>query len=312
MVGDIGGTNARFALAERGRYGEIWQVRVADYPTIQEALAAYLAQLPNGMRPMSGALAIAGPVAGDEVKLTNWTWSFSIARLRAALGLAQLVVVNDFAATAMAVPYLRDAERYLLGPGEPAGGGPIGVIGPGTGLGMSALVPAGGGWTLLAGEGGHATMPAATDEESRILDFLRARREHVSAERVLSGAGLVNLYEALSALAGNAAAGLSPAEVTARALAKSDPECVRAFDTFCAMLGTVAGNLALTIGATGGIYIGGGILPRFKEALATSGFRARFEDKGRLGGYLRGIATHLVLHEEPALLGLANFPLGPA
>jgi glucokinase len=312
VIGDIGGTNARFALAEHGRYAELRQMRVADYPTILDALRDYLHRLPDGRRPTGGALAIAGPVGGDEVKLTNWTWSFSIAKLRAALGLAQLVVVNDFAATALAVPHLQEGERYLIGPARLDAAGPIGVIGPGTGLGVSTLVPAAGSWILLPGEGGHATMPAASDEESRILDRLRARIEHVSAERVLSGAGLVNLYEALSVLAGKTAAPLTPAQVTERAMAASDAECVRAFDTFCAMLGTVAGNLALTVGATGGIYLAGGILPRFKEALAASGFRARFEAKGRLADYLRPIPTWLVLHEEPALLGLANLPIEAA
>lgn len=311
LIGDIGGTNARFAIAEHGAYRELQHMAVGRYATIQEAVGAYLDGIPRAMRPTSGALAVAGPVSGGRAKLTNLNWSFAIDELKAELGFSRLVVVNDFAGTAMAVPFLPDTHRYLIGPTCPEAIGPVGIIGPGTGLGVSALVKYSGQWVLVPGEGGHTTMTAASPEEGRILDFLRTRWEHVSAERVLSGAGLVNLYEALSSLDGKMPDPLSPAQVTERAMLESDLTCVRAFETFCAMLGTVAGNLALTLGATGGIYIAGGILLRFKEAFASSAFRQRFEDKGRFYEYQKKIPTYLILEESPALLGLANIPMEP-
>jgi len=309
VIGDIGGTNARFAIAENGKYRELRHVAVSEYATLQEALSEYLHALPGGVRPTSVALAVAGPVSSGKVELTNLNWSFSIAALQAELGLSQLVVINDFAATAIAVPYLPEAHRYNVGPAPTEAVGPLGIIGPGTGLGVSALVPYSGKWVLVPSEGGHSTMPAATSDEERILDHLRRRWRHVSAERVLSGAGLVNLYDALCAIEGKNPDALSPAEVTDRAMQGSDATCVETFNVFCSMLGTVAGNLALTLGATGGIYVAGGILLRFKEAFAASPFRQRFEDKGRFRDYLRRIPTYLILEESPALLGLANLPL---
>lgn len=310
LIGDIGGTNARFAVAEQGRYADLQHLEVHHYATLQEALRQYLAALPPPRRPRRAALALAGPIAGDDVSLTNGAWSFSISGLQKALGFTSLVVINDFAANALAIPYLRPADCFAIGAVAGTTRGPVGILGPGTGLGVSALVPANGRWDLLPGEGGHVTMPAEDDSEERILAILRRRFGHVSAERVLSGAGLVNLYHALSEIAGAAAVNYTPAEVTAHALDGTDARCVAAFGHFCAMLGTVAGNLALTLGATGGIYLAGGILPRFKQALAASGFRARFEAKGRMTDYLRRIPTLLILNEEPALLGLANLPDG--
>jgi glucokinase len=162
---------------------------------------------------------------------------------------------------------------------------------------------------MVAGEGGHVTLPSVSKEEDAIIEVLRKRWSHVSAERVLSGAGLVNLYEALCTIDGSPARALTPADVTRYAMAGTDLQCVRAFSHFCAFLGSAAGDLALTFGATGGIYIAGGILLRFKEALASSSFRERFERKGRFAGMLAKIPTCLILEESPALLGLAHLPL---
>jgi glucokinase len=310
VVGDIGGTNARFAVAENGSYGQLKHVEVARYASLHDALTEYLNGLPSARRPDAAALAIAGPVFSDNVALTNHGWPFSIADLKRGLGLSSLVVVNDFAATAMSVPYLPESDLFIVGPAGAETRGPIGIIGPGTGLGVSSLVPNGRKWTLVPGEGGHVTLPASTREEGAIVDVLRERFGHVSAERVLSGAGLVNLYEALCTIGGVSPLPLTPADVTDRAICGADPVCVKAFEHFCAMLGTVAGDLALTIGATGGVYIAGGILLRFKEAFASSLFRQRFEDKGRFGGFMRGIPTRLILEESPALLGLASFTDG--
>jgi glucokinase len=309
IIGDIGGTNARFAVAENGQYGELRHVEVKKYPSLHDALTDYLNALPAARRPVEAALDVAGPVVGDLVALTNLNWRFSISELKQSLGLSTLKVVNDFAAAAMAVPYLAPQRLFTVGPSVPQAKGVIGVIGPGTGLGVGGLVPGGDQWLPWAGEGGHVTVPTLTAEEDAIVQVLRSRFDHVSAERVLSGAGLVNLYEALCAIGGVTASRLSPADVTDRAMAGTDPVCIKAFDHFCSMLGTVAGDLALTLGATGGIYIAGGILLRFKEAFARSGFRARFESKGRFNSYLGKIPTLLILEDSPALLGLANMPL---
>ena len=308
LIADIGGTNARFAVAQNRAYRHLSHVEVAKYRSLHDALIDYLDGLPEDVRPHDGALAIAAPVFGDHIALTNHGWSFSISELKSSLGFATLDVVNDFAATAMSVPYLPQGDIFIVGPAGTKTSGPIGVIGPGTGLGVSSLVPNGNSWLLVPGEGGHVSLPASSKEESAIIDVLRGRWPHVSAERVLSGAGLVNLYEALCSLEGRVPATMTPADVTDHAVRQTDPTCVRAFAHFCAMLGTVAGDLARPIGATGGIYIAGGILLRFKEAFASSPFRERFEAKGRFGDFMRRIPTRLILEESPALLGLAYFP----
>jgi glucokinase len=310
LIGDIGGTNARFAIAQGGKYGELRHVEVDQYPSLHDALSDYLKTLPQTERSgLAGVLAIAGPVIGDRISLTNQSWSFSVKELKQGLGLASLAVVNDFAATASAVPHLTPQQKLAIGPAIAIKRGNIGVVGPGTGLGMSSLIPHGDEWTLVAGEGGHATLAASTEEEFAIIQMLWKRWSHVSAERVLSGAGLVNLYEALCALRGIEPLMLQPADVTRRAMDKSDENCVRAFARFCEFLGSVAGDLALTVGALGGVYIAGGILPRFKEAFAASNFRARFESKGRFSKMLAGMPTWLILDENPGLVGLANMPV---
>ena len=301
LIGDIGGTNARFAIAQAGKYRELSHVEVDHYPSLHDALADYLKAVPQAERAdLSGALAIAGPVLGDRISLTNKAWSFSVEELKRSLHLSALTVVNDFAANAYAIPHLTPQQKFAIGPAITEARGNIGIVGPGTGLGMSSLIPHGESWTLVAGEGGHATLAASTEEEFAIIQMLRRRWSHVSAERVLSGAGLVNLYEASCALRGVEPLMLQPADVTRRAMDKSDENCVRAFDHFCEFLGSVAGDLALTISAFGGIYIAGGILLRFRGAFAASAFRQRFESKGRFASMLARMPTWLILEESPA------------
>ena len=238
LIGDIGGTNARFAIAEGGKYRQLKHVENEHYPSLHDAMEDYLKALPQAERTnLAGALAIAGPVLGDRISLTNKAWSFSIEDLKQSLHLTTLAVVNDFAANAHAIPHLTPQQKFAIGPAIANPHGNIGVVGPGTGLGMSSLIPNGDGWTLVVGEGGHATLAASTEEEFAIIQMLWKRWSHVSAERVLSGAGLVNLYEALCAIRGIEPLMLSPADVTRRAMDKSDEICVRAFDRFCEIPG---------------------------------------------------------------------------
>lgn len=306
LVGDIGATNARFSLVAPG--GAVSSIRVLaceDYPTIADAIAAYLAET-NGARPVQAVLAVAASPTGDEVTLTNHPWTFSIAALRQTLGLRQLNVVNDFHAAAAAVPHLTDNERIQVGPGAPVAMAPIGVIGPGTGLGVSSLLPTDAGPVPVPGEGGHVTMAPADARESAVLDIMRSRYDHVSAERLLSGPGLVNLYNTLCELSHAPAAQLTAAQITDPKTGAEDPRAREATAMFCAMLGTIAGNLALILGARGGVYIAGGIVPKLGETFAHSQFRARFEAKGRFKSYLAEIPTYVVVRPFAALLGASK------
>ncbi len=307
LIADIGGTNARFALSESdGAVRDAVVLACGDFPDLAAAAQAFLAQAAPPAPPKRAAMAVASPVTGDHVDMTNHPWSFSIDDVRRRLDLDDLRVINDFTAIALAIPHLAEEDRFQVGGGEAAPGAPIAVLGPGTGLGVSAVIPAGDGWVPLATEGGHVTMAPATEREGAVLAHLR-RSGHVSAERVLSGAGLVNLYGAVRALDGETADGdLTPADVTERALDGSCPFAAEALDMFCAMLGTVASNLCLSLGARGGVYVAGGIVPRLGAAFADSGFRRRFEDKGRFSDYLAAVPTFVLTRELPAFVGLSR------
>jgi len=305
LLADIGGTNARFALQQPGSHGfaDIEVLACSEYPAIEDAVRAYLAKAAARALATDGirhaAIAIANPVECDEVSMTNHCWSFSIAALKAELGLDTLLVVNDFAALAMSLPHLKGEQRERIGGGTEQPGKPIGLIGPGTGLGVSGVVPCGERWIALAGEGGHASFAPVTKQEMKILQALWEEYGHVSAERLLSGLGLELIHRAL------AGQRLSAPEITGRALDGSSVACRETVETFCAVLGSVAGNVALTLGATGGMYIGGGIVPRLGRLFTGSRFRQRFEGKGRLSGYLARIPTWLITEEYPALRGVA-------
>jgi len=307
LVADIGGTNARFAL-ERGpgSIDETETLACADYPRFQDAALAYLERRgPLGTAVRHAAIAIANPVEGDHVKMTNHCWEFSLQAARAELGLDTLLAVNDFAALAMAVPQLNASELRQVGGGAPAIDGVIGLVGAGTGLGVAGLLPAQGRWTVLQSEGGHVAFSPADRREQDILAYCWQRWEHVSAERLVSGPGLALIHEALNARAGLAAAPLEPAAIVERALLGSDPLCVETLDVFCAMLGTVAANVAVTLCARGGIYIGGGVVPRLGEWFARSSFRARFENKGRFSNFAARIPCFVIHAPYPALAGAA-------
>jgi glucokinase len=306
LVGDIGGTNARFGLASSdGVILDTASFAAADFSEIDAAIEAYFATLRDLPRPREGALAIAAAITGDDIHMTNHPWRFSVSALRDRLGFARLIAINDFTAVALALPRLTDADRMPVGDGAPEAGMPLAVLGPGSGLGVSGLVRAGSEWVALTGEGGHTTMAAASEREAAVLRLMRRRFDHVSAERVLSGPGLVNLYNSLAELDQVKAAQYTAAQISDPQIGEQDPLCHEATAMFCAMLGTVAGDLALTLGARGGVYIAGGIVPRLGARFAASGFRERFANKGRLAHYLAAIPTYVITHHLPAFLGCA-------
>ncbi len=311
LVGDVGGTHARFAIVARpgGKAEQVATLRCADFASLGDALQHYLAGQQAPAAPREGAIGVATPVTGDHVKLTNAEWSFSTHELQQRLGLRRLLVLNDFTTLALALPALPAHELRQVGGGKPVAGAPRGLIGPGTGLGVSGLLPVpGGGEVAIGGEGGHVTLAAADADEAAVLAMLQQEFGHVSAERAVSGPGLENLYRGVLHAAGMRGVPLRPAhEITQAALAGTDSACVRALTMFCSLLGQVAGNLALTLGARGGVYIGGGIVPRLGAWFDRSPFRERFEAKGRFAPYLAAIPVYVVQSEvSPALIGASR------
>jgi glucokinase len=308
LVADLGATNARFALSDQAGIHDVRILPVSAHPTLAAAIAGYLDDVAPETAPSQAAIAIACPVTGDLVSMTNYPWSFSIRALRETFGFVRLEVINDFTAIALSVPRLGSEDLRQIGPGRAAEGHPIGIIGPGTGLGVSGLVPAEGGrWTALAGEGGHVTMPATTAREAAVLEHLGRRFGHVSGERLLSGMGLSNLHETLAMLDGDAdPPARDPVSVTEGARS-GDPVCVEAVRMFSGMLGTLAGNLALTLGARGGVFIAGGIVPKLGALFDAALFRERFEAKGRMReAFLAAIPTYLITNPLPAFVGLRS------
>lgn len=310
LLADIGGTNARFALElAPGQVSHIEVLPCGGFPTLAHALRAYLAtpQVVAALaQPLRHAgIAIANPVDGDFVRMTNHHWAFSIAAMQAECGFDTLLVVNDFSALARSLPRLGPRDKRQVGGGSPLAGSPLALLGAGTGLGVSGLVPCGDSWTALRSEGGHVTFAPATQVEVEILQFAWSQYDHVSAERLMSGEGIELIYRALAQRAGQPGAQLDAPEIGRRALAGECALCDEAIEVFCGMLGTIAGNLAITLGAQGGVYVGGGIVPRLGHRFEQSSFRARFERKGRFSGYLARIPTYVITADYPAFTGMS-------
>src|SRR6201996_1953866 len=305
LLADIGGANARFAL-EAGP-GEIFQVQeypCADYPGIAEVIRKYLQDMKIG-RVNHAAIAIANPVDGDQVSMTNHDWTFSIEATPRALVFDMLLVVNDFTALAMALPGLTDTQRVQVGGGARRPNSVIGLLGAGTGLGVSGLIPADDRWIALGSEGGHATFAPADEREDLVLQYARKKWSHVSFERVAAGPGIEIIYRALAARdKKRVPSTLDVSDISKRGL-EGDPLAAETLDVFCGILGTFAGNIAVTLGALGGIYIGGGVVPRLGEFFAKSSFRQRFEAKGRFEAYLKNVPTYVITAEYPAFLGVS-------
>jgi glucokinase len=306
LLADIGGTYARFTIEPAsGVFEHTALLRCAEHANFDAAVSAYLSSLPAGaVGPIEhAAIAIANPVEGDQVRMTNYHWSFSIEQMRQHLRLQTLVVVNDFTALAMSLPRLTQAQRRQVGGGQAVERSVVGVLGAGSGLGVSGLIPAAEGWVALGTEGGHSSFAPRDEREIAILRHALQRFPHVSFERMLSGPGLALIHDALRERAGLPALVLAAPEITQRALDGGDAVCVETLEAFCAMLGTAAANLAVTLGALGGIYIGGGIVPRLGRWFDHSPFRARFEDKGRFSDYVARIPTYVVTAEQATFVG---------
>jgi len=302
LLADIGGTNTRCTVSQPDwSPGEPQNFINRDYQSLSDVLHHFVEGLAADLRPTACVLAIAAPVKGDHVQMTNIDWDFSLDAIRADLGLSQLRAINDFEALAWGLPNFRDDELVQIGGGTAIAGKPKGVIGPGTGLGVASLVPASDQWLAVPGEGGHVTLPASDTREAEAIAAIREKFGHCSAERVISGPGMALLHQAL-----HGGSDIDAAEISQLADA-NDAAAAETLEIFFRLLGTVAANLALTIGAFGGMYIGGGIVPRHQQRFAKSGFRERFEAKGRYGDYLRSIPTQLIIAPQPALTGLAAY-----
>ena len=304
-MADIGATTTRCALVdEKGQELAPEIFENVYFTGVAGVLRVYLDHRRASDQPTRAALAVAAPITGDEVQMINIGWHFTQTGLRRELNLKRLQVVNDFAAIAWALPHLTPADVVQIGGGESVPRATLAALGPGSGLGVSALVPSADNWAVVTGEGGHVSMPATSSEEQDVIAALRDRFDgHCSAERVLSGPGLVNLYVTLSERAGRGHPTVTPQDVTNLAK-QGEPLARKTLAMFFAMLGTVASNLALTTGARGGVYIAGGIVPRIVDQLGKSEFRARFEQKGRYREYLAAIPTYAITAPLPAFRGL--------
>jgi len=302
LLADIGGTNTRCTITgPDGDPGEACSFTNRDFDSLTDLLRDFIDGLEQDDAPQAGVLAIAAPVSGDHVHMTNIEWDFSLDAIRGALGFLQLRALNDFEALAWALPDLKPDDLMQVGGGTAIAGKPKGVIGPGTGLGVASLLPSNDRWLAVPGEGGHVTLPATDEREAAAISLLRQEFGHCSAERVISGPGIGLLHRAL-----HGGPSIDAAEVSRLADA-NDEAASETLEILFRLLGTVAANLALTVGAFGGIYIGGGIVPRHRDRFIASGFRERFEAKGRYGGYLKSIPTHLIVSSQPTLTGLAAF-----
>ena len=309
LVGDVGGTNARFALARMVEGRPVLEHHdsfpAERHPTFLKGVAAFIAACE--VKPTRGVIAVAGPVTDGAIDLTNSPWRVSEAELQ-TLGLNPVRLINDFEALAWGAPAVPDDMLALLG--GPAEGEPntaIAVLGPGTGFGVSALArDARGHEIAMPSEGGHACFAPGDAVEDDILRILRRRYDRVSIERLICGPGLLNLHRALAEIDGRESTIDDPAQITAEALENPNSPCGATLARFCAILGAVAGDIALTTGARGGIYIAGGIAPRILPFLKASPFRERFERKGRFQDYMAAIPTKVILHKHAALLGAAR------
>ena len=306
LVADIGGTNARFAVADLETLvlSEIRQLRCADHPSLEAALGDYIGGL--AATPDRAAIAVAAPVTGADISLTNSAWCVAQQALCSRFKLRDVRLLNDFAALALSLPYLAATDLEQIGGSTPVEHAAKAVLGPGTGLGVAGLVWSGVGWVAVPGEGGHMSLGAADERQLALLERLRKGRAHLSAERALSGPGLAELYQSVAASHGIAPAELQPNDVIVLGLAGEDEIAVEVLELFIDWLGRFAGDAALLLGARGGVYLGGGIAPKLVTKLASGPFRQAFEDKGRMAALLAPIPVYVILAEFATLTGAAS------
>lgn len=306
LVADIGGTNARFALVEEGGYMPQHERTLSceNYRSLVDAVLAYLDDVSYPV-PETASLAIATPVSRDRIVMTNHVWDLSVRQTRKALGLKSLKVLNDYTALALALPYLGKGDYHQVGRGSAVDKQALAVLGPGTGLGVSGAICAGDYWLPLQSEGGHVSYGPLTDREMAVIDVIRRHHDHVSAESLVSGPGLVLLYESIVKCDGVKHELLSAEQITNKALQGTNTSAEEAVAMFCGILGAIAGNLALTLGARGGVFVGGGIVPKLGGYFSKSSFRSRFEYNSRFGQYLAEIPTYVISSKYPALIGAA-------
>lgn len=323
LVGDIGGTNARFALVDAGRprdpvLFEIRRYAAAHFDSLEAAISHYLHDVAMPQTPKKAALGVAAPVTGDRIDITNNPWRFSIGELRTALGFDSLVVVNDFSANSMSLPFLKPTDTQEIGTGREVRALPAGsrgadrtfaILGPGTGLGVGALLLRNGRALPVESEGGHVSFAPQNAYEFSILETVRRDFERVSYERLICGPGLMNLYRAVCELDGVAAPAQTPEQVTALALEHPGDVHCRTLETFCGIFGACAGDVALTFGAWDGVYLAGGMLKTLMPWLAAGSFRQRFEAKGRFRAAMEAVPTLAILHPDLGLLGAAAHAL---
>lgn len=316
LVADIGGTNARFGLVEPGQGPDQSNpqagflanhqitLKCAEHTGIAAMAKAYCEQLGIAI-PAYACLAVAGPIEEGQVKMTNLDWSVSIEEMRQELGMKALYVINDFAALAYATPFLKPHELHSLRTGKADPEAAMVVMGPGTGFGMAALVPVNNDWKILPTEGGHCSFAPINDKELAIRQFAAQSQSHVSIEDLISGRGLVTIYKALCHRTNKTAEDLTPADVSTRAIANTDAVCRDALESFCLMLGSIAGDKALSLGAKGGVFLGGGIIPKIADFIRNTDLLTRFTQKGPMSGYLEDIPIGIIVNDKAALVGTA-------
>lgn len=311
LVGDVGGTNVRFAVSEvvdgAPRLHDPRGFEREGLDTLEAAIDRYLRDW-TGARPTEAVIAVAGPVSDGRAELTNGQWDMSEAGLRAH-GFTRARIINDYTALALSLRLLGPDDLGSIGGGRHDPRGTAVIVGAGTGLGVGGMARDGSGEAVIVSEGGHIAFAPTDEVEIGVLRALTQRFGRVSLERILSGPGFQNLRWALATSRDLAVEDLEPEDIVARALDGSDPLCVETLDRFCAIYGSVAGDFAIAMGATGGVYLGGGIPPRILDRLRSSDFRGRFEAKGRFAGYVGAIASSVILHKHAALLGAADAPI---
>jgi len=310
LVADIGGTNIRIGITdEKGSIDALSVYQCNQYPSLSAVIKEYITEHHFEQCEIHACLAIACPVENDLIVMTNLPWEFSKSQLKQELQLSTFLLINDYTAIAHAIPLLNDNQKVQIGQGEAIANKPISICGPGTGLGVASLISANGKWISLSGEGGHVDFAPIDHLEQDILKFLLTKYSHVSYEQLLSGLGIEQIYQAIASSKQCEVPTLSAQDISAKALAKECELCELALAQFCKILGSFAGNLALTLGSFGGVYIAGGIVPRFIEYFKNTEFRKRFEEKGRLSGFNQNIPTYVITESQPGILGAAAYLL---